>query len=372
MAGTIEHEWEGSILTVSSDSGTSSSDLKGPKGDTGPRGPQGAPGVIYDAEGQVVVDLSPYATMDDVAAAIDNIPEVDMAKYATRTFVSTSIAKAQLEGAGVDTSGFATLDDLEGIEVNIDNQTIIKGSNGNLRTAIGGFANNGGGVDYALTGIEYAPSGPWNNYARPAIGNIGKDWAAGCLYHITMTFKDGDVVTFDAMFEMKESEYAGEIDYLDMVSEYKNDFLAKVKTSHNIANFYVGPTNFATSFNGGDFAYAIRGDENDDGVCDDKYILTGITIKAEGYVPIDGRYIPVDGTSVYLNEEGKLASAGGGGSANLEDYYTKSEVDSLIQNTDLTNYYTKSQVDAKITYGLVDITAGETALATGSLYMVYE
>lgn len=45
MAGTIEHYWNGTNLTIISDSGISSCDLKGGKGDTGARGPQGAPGV---------------------------------------------------------------------------------------------------------------------------------------------------------------------------------------------------------------------------------------------------------------------------------------------------------------------------------------
>lgn len=38
MAGTIKHEWNGTILTITSDSGTSSANLVGPKGDDGPRG----------------------------------------------------------------------------------------------------------------------------------------------------------------------------------------------------------------------------------------------------------------------------------------------------------------------------------------------
>lgn len=41
MAGTIKHEWNGTVLTITSDSGTSSADLKGEKGDDGARGPQG-------------------------------------------------------------------------------------------------------------------------------------------------------------------------------------------------------------------------------------------------------------------------------------------------------------------------------------------
>ena len=46
MSGTITHSWNGTVLTVTSDSGTSSADLKGAKGDTGIRGAQGAEGKI--------------------------------------------------------------------------------------------------------------------------------------------------------------------------------------------------------------------------------------------------------------------------------------------------------------------------------------
>ena len=43
MAGTITHEWNGTILTITSDSGTTAMDLKGEKGDTGARGARGLP-----------------------------------------------------------------------------------------------------------------------------------------------------------------------------------------------------------------------------------------------------------------------------------------------------------------------------------------
>ena len=46
MAGTIEHSWNGTILTIKSDSGTSSADLKGAKGDTGARGVRGLKGDV--------------------------------------------------------------------------------------------------------------------------------------------------------------------------------------------------------------------------------------------------------------------------------------------------------------------------------------
>ena len=46
MAGTITHYWDGTKLVVTSDSGTSSCDLKGSTGATGVRGCQGEPGIV--------------------------------------------------------------------------------------------------------------------------------------------------------------------------------------------------------------------------------------------------------------------------------------------------------------------------------------
>lgn len=161
MAGTITHKWEGTVLTITSDSGTSSMDLQGSTGNTGPRGPQGPAGIILDSNGNVEVDLSGYASTDYVDAAINNIntkidltdyytksevnnlipnvsgyitqediaglapksyvdakvADVDLTGYATETYVSTKIAEAQLgggsgDGSGVDLSGYATLDDI--------------------------------------------------------------------------------------------------------------------------------------------------------------------------------------------------------------------------------------------------------------------
>lgn len=67
MSGTITHSWNGTILTITSDSGTSSVDLKGTTGDTGPRGPRGLKGDvnITSVNGQTgVVQL----TAEDVGA----------------------------------------------------------------------------------------------------------------------------------------------------------------------------------------------------------------------------------------------------------------------------------------------------------------
>ena len=348
MSGTITHEWSGSVLTVTSDSGTTSADLKGPKGDTGPRGPQGPAGVIYDATGRVVVDLDPYATMEYVDDAVANV-DVDLSayattvevtnalnKYATKSYVTAEVAKAQLEGSGVDTSGFATKDDLENISFNVDNRTIIEGLDGTLKTAIGGWAQPGGGIDYALRNIEWAPTGNWNNdgwdYASD-IGNIGKPWALDVIYHIEMTFKDGGTLKFDTMFKSLEYEKLWPYEEYD------------VPANSHISEFY--------AYEDGGFQYDFAGtsaDKDANGnytILHDKWVLTSITIKAEGYVPIDGHYIPVDGSTVYLNSEGKLACAvqlSEDGSVSLANYYTKAEIDALLEGLSAAAYPSSEEV----------------------------
>jgi hypothetical protein len=66
MAGQIFHEWNGTILTITSDSGTSSMDLQGSKGDMGVRGPQGPAGA----------DLSSYYTKAEIDALLIDGDEV--------------------------------------------------------------------------------------------------------------------------------------------------------------------------------------------------------------------------------------------------------------------------------------------------------
>ena len=83
MAGTITHEWNGTILTITSDSGTSSADLQGGKGNTGPRGAQGPAGVIVNPDGTI-----------------------DTSQYATETYVNQKIA--EIQGGSVDLSNYYT------------------------------------------------------------------------------------------------------------------------------------------------------------------------------------------------------------------------------------------------------------------------
>lgn len=49
MMGNIYHEWNGTTLIITSDSGTSACDLKGDQGDIGIRGPVGSPGAVGPA-----------------------------------------------------------------------------------------------------------------------------------------------------------------------------------------------------------------------------------------------------------------------------------------------------------------------------------
>lgn len=104
----ITHEWNGTILTITSDSGTSSCDLKGEKGDDGARGAQGKPGdcVATDTAMLGGVAAAEYALKTD-------IPSLD--GYATEDFVNTAIANAD-----IDLSGYATKTDLEDYALTTD------------------------------------------------------------------------------------------------------------------------------------------------------------------------------------------------------------------------------------------------------------
>ena len=119
---SITHEWNGTILTITSDSGTSSADLKGAKGDDGCRGAQGAAGVVdyslvYTKANPPTAAEVGAITEDELEAALANV-SVDLSEYYTKTetnalipdtaglasedFVNQKIAEAQLGGSGGD------------------------------------------------------------------------------------------------------------------------------------------------------------------------------------------------------------------------------------------------------------------------------
>ena len=120
MAGEIFHEFNGTILTITSDSGTSSVDLKGGKGDTGPRGAQGPAGVIVNPDG--TIDTSAYATEAYVNQKIAEVEtsSVDLSNYYTKAQIDAkgyltehqSLAAYALKSEIPDVSGYLTLDTL--------------------------------------------------------------------------------------------------------------------------------------------------------------------------------------------------------------------------------------------------------------------
>lgn len=82
----ITHEWNGTVLTITSDSGTSSADLKGAKGDDGARGAQGKPGssIAEDTEKLGGIDAVEYALKTDTAPNAAKLGGVDAAEYALK------------------------------------------------------------------------------------------------------------------------------------------------------------------------------------------------------------------------------------------------------------------------------------------------
>lgn len=69
MAGTITHYWDGTTLVVTSDSGTTRCDLKGPQGDMGVRGPQGAQGKAYEGLSLYPIGAIYISTIDTSPAS---------------------------------------------------------------------------------------------------------------------------------------------------------------------------------------------------------------------------------------------------------------------------------------------------------------
>ncbi len=69
----ISHKWNGTVLTITSDSGTSSADLKGEKGDTGIRGAQGAPGISNGNDGYIPVKGVDYWTPEEQESIVQQV-----------------------------------------------------------------------------------------------------------------------------------------------------------------------------------------------------------------------------------------------------------------------------------------------------------
>ena len=151
MAGTITHSWNGTVLTITSDSGTSSADLQGGKGNTGPRGAQGPAGIIVNPDG--TIDTSQYATETYVNEKIAQVEagSVDLTNYYT---------KAQVDAKIPDTTGLASQTWVENKGYLTEHQS-LKTINGESIVGTGNITISGGSADLS------------NYYTKSEIDNKG-------------------------------------------------------------------------------------------------------------------------------------------------------------------------------------------------------
>ena len=100
MSGEIKHKWHGTVLTITSDAGTSSADLRGERGAQGVRGPQGRCGLIVNPDG--TVDYGGYATEEYVDYKIEmaSNDDPDLSNYYTKDEIDATLAEFQPSGGG--------------------------------------------------------------------------------------------------------------------------------------------------------------------------------------------------------------------------------------------------------------------------------
>ena len=374
MAGEVKHQWNGSVLTVISDSGASSADLRGPKGETGPRGPQGPAGVIYNDDGDLEIDLSIFYTTGEVDEMFErNTPDlsvyatktalleaeenlslaienktVDLSGYATEKYVDTQIANVAT-GGSINLDNYYTKSEIDnGIKLNADEKTIITGEDGKIATAIGGYYK---GNIFNVTGLDIADSNG-NGAVLITLENIHEYIDDYQTYYVKLIYNDGFIET-------------GSI----------------TKTSGSTTNEYLANWSFKpdANFSRANMFYMMSFfDERDDflGVMINKDYRSFrikefyLWDKDMGYVPIDPNFIPIDGISISLNPEGKLIATGvSGGSVDLSAYATKEYVDNKIgsgggSGADLSGYATIDYVDDKI--AAIKIPSGGSKCCVGN------
>lgn len=193
----ITHEWNGTVLTITSDSGSSSADLRGEKGDTGIRGPQGVKGNAGEINYGV---LDNYATEEFVKNAVADaqIPdkEVDLTGYYAKSEANRTFANAL---KGNKSGATVTATDVNPIEHELDIKLISEKAIANSLdiskiTSTTTLTNNGDGT---LT---------LNFNSSSATYGIG---LGGTLEALCPDIADDDCPTF--YFEVEEEEYKGKV-----------------------------------------------------------------------------------------------------------------------------------------------------------------
>jgi hypothetical protein len=417
MAGTITHFWNGTVLTVTSDSGTSSMDLSGP---TGCRGPQGRPGVIYDSDGNLYLDDIPSGeevaaiesrmdrlensynvTTEYVAAKIDAELEdyytkaqtdaklknvsVDLTGYATEAYVDNAIANAPGGGGSVDVdlSDYATKayvnNAVANVEADVDLTDYPTRDEMTVAIAQAQLGGSGDGSDIDLSGfatkaelakiadaetIVYRDGKISTSFGGRVIGHEGGDMIGiaviGSIHNDAGTSTGGpDAFVFTC----------SNLSALVTNSSYRIQFTinGELVTVDNI------PCNNRKTPVYNKYFYAVSlvkiasmamievyvNDVSLDWTGSAVSNITVFNALRNVYEPIDANALPIDNSTIGIRN-GKLAVTG--------NYATYEYVDNAIANAsiggggsgesvvvDLSNYYTKSEVDDKIANVSVDL-----------------
>ena len=302
--------FNGTVLTIVDDNGNVvSQDLQGPEGKIGIRGPQGAPGragvdgtVTFESltEDQIAMIQGPQGLKGDKGDQGEQGPQgkpgVDGSNYvltpADRVEIAEEIVTISGDGS-INLNDYYTKAEtnakLNSVYVGTDGRTILRDGNGNLKTAIGGYWDNGYTVE--AIGLNRVCDDSREFYVVPGADYINLI-EAEIEYHWQVKFSDGFTEAGTVIFE----------DYV-------------TGTWLNCQNITGGTNVVSIGVIGGRPEGAVNGNgvyvdvvPYDGSLAIDEFYLW---IAGVGhYVPVDANFIPVDGTSIVINSDGKLSANG--------------------------------------------------------------
>jgi len=405
MAGTITHYWNGSVLTVTSDSGTSSADLSGA---TGPRGPQGRPGVIYDSNGNLYLDdipsaeevealsdrmtklenshgvtteyvatkieaeLADYYTKEQTDEKLKNV-SVDLTGYATETYVQDYV-KQNGGGGSVDLSSYATKsyvnNAVANVEADVDltNYTTFDDVSAAIAQAQLGGSGDGSGVDLSAfatkTYVNELADGVTIEYKN---GHISTTFGGKVIGHEGGEFIGKYTPDYAALNSSNQyiiTSYSAALTYNEFYKvdlAINGELITIDKIPYNYSWHDAPSNNYFTrmAFISYPMGVMMALEVIDTSIWTDGIVesVSFSTALMNVYEPIDAGAIPIDNLTLISD---------GGVIRVCDEYATYADVEELIAGiegggsgttVDLSDYYTKKEVDAKIAdAGTVDLT----------------
>lgn len=208
MPGEIKHSWNGTILTITSDSGTSSCDLKGSQGDMGIRGPQGVPGagMIDDTltkKGFAADALAMGDNFNLVNGRIDSI--IALPDGATTADAELRDLRLSYDGKVMTSAGTAVRNSFSGIDnrlkiVENDTEDIQGTQNQHEKRIINlekRFANKPFETDNSLEMFKVVPEGVMPYAAINKIGGMSYKAKNRLYYSFANTTVNGITFTMN-------------------------------------------------------------------------------------------------------------------------------------------------------------------------------